>query len=422
MRILHSSDWHLGASLYGFSRYNEQKSFLQWLLKTIEEYTVDTLLISGDIFDSASPSNAAKALYSNFLAASSDGCCSNVIITGGNHDSPSWLDADAKVFHKLGCYVLGQATGDLDDEIIVLRDKNGKPSAVICAVPYLRERDLNSFTFGQSIDEHDRLIAAGIKKHYKDIEGKAKEIVQSFSPRLPIIAMGHLFVRGVSREDGENKITVGTLGEIDSSIFSDAFDYVALGHIHTPQKIGNNEYIRYCGSPLKMNFSEKTSVKQVILLDIDNESGTIQKSLKNIDVPQSCELLSIRGPEDKLKEEIIKVAFEHKGAYLEAVYVGTQMRQDLREILIDTLKEKFGDDIPINLVRIRHEALENKTHSYFSNASEIKELTPTEMFYRILDDNPELGSKDKDLLNTLYQQILNKIEFTEEKTDDHYKE
>ena len=420
MRLLHTSDWHLGASLYGFSRLEEQSFFLKWLYQTIKDNSVDTLLVSGDVFDSASPSNAAKTLYSNFLASVTDTCCRNIVITGGNHDSPSWLDADAKVFRKLGFYVLGQATDNLDDELIVLNDKSGKACAVICAVPYLRERDLHSFEFGQGIEEHEKQIAEGIRRHYSDIAKRAEMVSKQYSPALPVIAMGHLFVRGSIRDDGESRLIVGTLGEIDSSIFPKNFDYVALGHIHTPQKIGGSEFIRYCGSPLKMSFSEKNNSKQVLLLEIEakadhNSSNCVVRS---IEVPQSRELISIRGIEDELRAEVLRIATEHPGSYLEAVYVGQHMRHDLREILLETLREKYEDSVPVNLVRIRHEPLDLSQHSTAAASSaELKEYSTTDMFSMILEKERDFSSEDKDMLGALYEQILYEMESSSENND-----
>ena len=134
MKILHTSDWHLGRSLYGRKRYDEFTAFLDWVAQTIEAEGIDTLLVAGDVFDTTTPSNRAQELYYRFLCRVSTSCCRHVVVIAGNHDSPSFLSAPKELLRVLNVYVVGSMTEIMDDEVIVLH-KDEQPEAIVCAVP-----------------------------------------------------------------------------------------------------------------------------------------------------------------------------------------------------------------------------------------------------------------------------------------------
>ena len=167
MKILHTSDWHLGRSLYGRKRYEEFSAFLDWLAQTIEDEKVDALLVAGDVFDTSTPSNRAQELYYRFLCRVAASCCRHVVVIAGNHDSPSFLNAPKELLRALNVYVVGSMTDDLADEVIPLLDcglqnedsKTGgntseiniQKSVIICAVPYLRDKDLRTVEPGETM-------------------------------------------------------------------------------------------------------------------------------------------------------------------------------------------------------------------------------------------------------------------------------
>ena len=409
MLLLHTSDWHLGASLYGFSRLNEQKLFLDWLLTQIKLYKVEALLVSGDIFDSATPSNAAKALYSDFLSALPENGCRYALLTGGNHDSPSWLNADASLLKIIGASVIGQAPERIEDEVFVLKDNNGEAAAVICAVPYLRERDLHNLTFGQTIEERDRQIAEGISSHYANAARRALALAEDGGRRLPVIAMGHLAVCGAERSDSETTLMIGTLGALDSKIFSPEFDYVALGHIHTPQKVSGSDFLRYCGSPLKMSFSEKNNKKQVLLLNVSAGAEGKRCAVTEIAVPQSRELISISGLEEGLKKQAVKAATENPGALIEVIYTGSERRNDLREILSEELKSQFKGELSVEILRIRHMPDSQTREKKIQTVPDIKNINELEMFELVLKDSTDVPEESREELSRMYTEILKQI-------------
>lgn len=272
LTILHTSDWHLGRRLYGRMRYEEFEAFLSWLQDTISAQQVDVLIVAGDIFDTMTPSNRAQALYYEFLGKVSKSCCQHIVIVAGNHDSPTFLDAPSNVLKFLNVHVVGTACDDLNNEVMVLDNADGTPHCIIAAVPYLRDRDVRSSQAGESMDSKDANVIAGICAHYDNVASIAKakqtELVKTHQRYIPIIATGHLFAAGgtTTDDDGVRDLYVGNLGQISADMFDDCFDYVALGHLHVPQRVGGRESIRYSGSPIAMGFGEAKQQKQVLLV------------------------------------------------------------------------------------------------------------------------------------------------------------
>ena len=283
LTILHTSDWHLGRRLYGRMRYEEFEAFLSWLQETISAHKVDVLIVAGDIFDTMTPSNRAQALYYEFLGKVSKLCCEHIVIVAGNHDSPTFLDAPSKVLKFLNVHVIGTACDDLNDEVLVLDAVDGTPHCIIAAVPYLRDRDVRGSHAGESADSKDANVIKGIRAHYDEVASIAKARQEHLSDahqrHIPIIATGHLFAAGskTTEDDGVRDLYVGSLGQISADMFDDGFDYVALGHLHVPQRVGGCEHIRYSGSPIAMGFGEAKQQKQVLLV----EFGEVEKSLSD---------------------------------------------------------------------------------------------------------------------------------------------
>ena len=170
MRLLHTSDWHLGRTLYSKKdRQEEQAAFLNWLLIAIKANAVDLLIVAGDIFDTNTPSNSSQKMYYDFLLRVRDTGCQNVVIVGGNHDSPGFLNAPKEILAAINVCVIGNASENPADEVIVVKDKEDNPSAIVCAVPFLRERDVSRFTDGESYSDRSKRIAENIRKHYEKV-------------------------------------------------------------------------------------------------------------------------------------------------------------------------------------------------------------------------------------------------------------
>ena len=269
-------------------RYDEFEAFLNWLQDTISAQKVDILIVAGDIFDTMTPSNRAQALYYEFLGRVSRSCCEHIVIVAGNHDSPTFLDAPSNVLKFLNVHVIGTACEDLNDEVLVLDDADGAPHCIIAAVPYLRDRDVRSSAAGESADSKDANVIKGIRAHYDKVASIAKtkqaKLVEASQRHIPIIATGHLFAAGgtTTEDDGVRELYVGSLGKISADMFDEGFDYVALRHLHVPQRVGGRESIRYSGSPIAMGFGEAKQQKQVLLVQF----GTVERSLSESTILQ----------------------------------------------------------------------------------------------------------------------------------------
>ncbi|WP_242927413.1 exonuclease SbcCD subunit D C-terminal domain-containing protein [Pontibacter vulgaris] len=298
MRVLHTSDWHLGQRLVNLERTEEHQHFLDWLLQTIENEQVEVLLMAGDVFDTGAPSNTALKQYYNFLTKVCATCCRHIIFTGGNHDSVSTLNAPKELLECFNIKVIGGATTDPLDELIELRNKQGELELVVCAVPFLRDRDIRLSVPGESYEEREQRLKQGISAHYAAFVPHVQQYKQQ---RIPVVAMGHLFAAGGSASDSEKEIHVGNLGQIGADQFPKEFDYVALGHLHRPQKVNNTNHIRYSGSPIPLSFSEVTDKKVVFILDF--EAGKLT-DLRELEIPVCRKLVRFKGALEKVKQQL----------------------------------------------------------------------------------------------------------------------
>ncbi|WP_018478967.1 exonuclease SbcCD subunit D C-terminal domain-containing protein [Pontibacter roseus] len=298
MRVLHTSDWHLGQRLVNLERTEEHQHFLDWLLQTIEQEQVEVLLMSGDVFDTGAPSNTALRQYYNFLTKVCATCCRHIIITGGNHDSVSTLNAPKELLDCFNIKVIGGASADPLDELIELRDKNGELELVVCAVPFLRDRDVRLSVPGESYEERESRIKQGIAAHYAAF---VPHVAVYKTQGIPVVAMGHLFAAGGSASDSEKEIHVGNLGQIGADQFPKEFDYVALGHLHRPQLVNGARHIRYSGSPIPLSFSEVSDKKVVYVLDF--EAGKLA-DLKELAIPVCRKLVRFKGPLEEVKQKL----------------------------------------------------------------------------------------------------------------------
>ncbi|MFC5456705.1 exonuclease subunit SbcD [Prosthecobacter fluviatilis] len=252
MRILHTADWHLGARLVERDRLPEHAALCDWLIRTLSEEKIDALLLSGDVFDAANPPQDAVGLYFDFLKRLADLRTVKAVITGGNHDSASHLNAPRELLKRFEVHVFGHA----GENVVDLGD------AVVAAVPFLRERDLRQSTTGEAMTEVQAQVRAGIRDHY----AAQLTACRALAGTRPVIAMGHLTALGATTSDSERDIHIGNLGAVGADVFA-GFDYTALGHLHRPQKVGGQENVRYSGSPLALSFSEAGDRKSMVIVD-----------------------------------------------------------------------------------------------------------------------------------------------------------
>lgn len=406
MKVLHTSDWHLGRSLHGRKRYKEFSEFLEWLIDTIEKNDIDVLLVAGDIFDSMTPSNRAQELYYRFLSRVASSCCHHIVVIAGNHDSPSLLNAPKDILCSLNVYVVGAATESLEDEVIVLCKENGQPQMIVCAVPYLRDKDIRITEPGETIDDKNAKLVEGLKNHYLGVcaiaEQKRSELIEKGQGIVPIVAMGHLFTAGGKTIDGDGvrELYVGTLAHVGKELFPSLIDYLALGHLHVPQMVGGEDHIRYSGSPIPMGFGEATQKKKVILIEFSGSKPVIDEVL----VPCFQSLVRIAGSFDDIQTEIERLKEESSNAWLEIEYTGADIIGNLRESLDEAVA---SSEMEIRL--IKNKSVTDRVINSSENNETLDDLDVMDVFERCLDMF-EVPIESRRELTVSYNEIISSLQ------------
>lgn len=388
MKIIHTSDWHIGQTFYEHDRWAEHADFFEWLLLQVMEREADVVLIAGDVFDTANPSAVAQRNFYYFLdRLSALPNAPQVVITSGNHDSGARLQAPQPLLESRGITVCGfvgrTLNGEIDfDELIVpLRNRHTKAIEGVClAVPFLRQGDYPVVADEEGVDRH----AAGIRALYAELIERAR----AQYPQLPIVAMGHLQALGASftEGDGSERKLIGGL----DSFAPDAFDtvagvaYTALGHIHKKQQLSGRPTVRYCGSPLPMSFAEKGYKHGVTLVELTQGAEEIVEELhfegtvKLISLPKGKAL-----PKEKLLALLKSTTELHEGEvtpqspYLELRVMMAEPDLALRAEVDEILAGKS-----IRLCLIRRELPEQSEvvqQQQQLTLEQLREITPTEL-------------------------------------------
>ena len=404
MKILHTSDWHIGSTLYGRKRYDESERFLQWLVETIKNQSIEALLVAGDIFDTSTPSNTAQELYYRFLNEVSRTTCRHVIVTGGNHDSPSFLDAPKALLKAFNVYVVGSAAEREEDEVLVLKDAHNNPEVIVCAVPFLRDRDVRQSNEGESYRDKENRLVEGIISHYQKVYEEACKEQNELGKSLPIIGMGHLFIAGSSiykrsgETNGERDLYVGSLGQVPADRLP-FFDYFALGHLHIPQKVAGYENIRYSGSPMVMNFDEIHQQKSVEIVDIHDQNVDIQ----TVPVPAFRHFEQIKGDWDSIEANLKRLKEESFAGWVDVIYEGEEAIGNLRERVY-----KLVENTSIEVLKIQNAMLFNAVMKQYEKEVELQDLNPADVFDQCLIDHG-IPDEQKIVLKGLFSEVCRQI-------------
>jgi exonuclease SbcD len=296
MRLLHTSDWHLGQTLHNFDRGYEHQRFLDWLLDTIVAEQADALLIAGDIFDNSNPSAASqRQLYQFLQQARARSPQLDIVIVAGNHDSPGRLEAPGPLLEAHGTRVVGHVLRDAEGNIelerlvVPLSGRDGEVKAWCVAIPFLRPGDVpriepDATADGTPVDAY----MSGIALLYQQAYALARSRCANGEA---ILAMGHChMVGGDASPDSERRILIGGTEALPASMFDPGIAYAALGHLHLAQKVGKQEHLRYCGSPLPLSFAEIGYQHQVLRIDLDGDKA---REIVPLHVPRAVGLLRV---------------------------------------------------------------------------------------------------------------------------------
>lgn len=398
LRILHTSDWHLGQHFMGKTRQAEHQAFCAWLLEQVRTHEVDVLLIAGDVFDTGSPPSYAREQYYRLVVDLRDAGCALVVL-GGNHDSPAMLGESRSLLAQLGTQVVPGVGLDPAEQVLVLRDRTGQPGAILCAIPFVRPREVMASQAGQSAQDKQLSLQQAIAEHYRTLYELALGRREALGSALPIIATGHLTTVGASASESVREIYVGSLEAFPTSAFPPA-DYIALGHIHRPQKVGGLEHIRYSGSPIALSFDEASQQKEVLLLDF---GAAALQSTTPLPVPVFQPMASLRGSLKDLADAIADLATQ--GTPERPVWLEVQVSTDDYLSDLQSRINALCEGLPVEVLRIRRER-GNAAASLASEAREtLDELSVEDVFARRLQQET-LDQGDTQRLQALYRQVL----------------
>lgn len=403
MRIIHTSDWHLGQYFFTKTRAQEHQQFLDWLLAQIREQQVDAVIVAGDIFDTGSPPSYARELYNRFVVTIRDTQC-QLIILGGNHDSVATLNESKSLLACLNTTVIANVHTETPQAPIILYQKNHTPGALLCAIPYLRPRDMINSKSGQSGADKQGALKEAIADYYQRQYQAALDLRKQLNVNIPIIATGHLTTIGASVSDSVREIYIGTLEAFNATLFP-PFDYIALGHIHRPQRVNKSGHIRYSGSPIPLSFDESAQQKSVCLIDFEQDKLAEMTLLA---IPEFQLLRTLSGSLQEIATQLEKLATQYNEMdttiWLD-IEVSTQdYLSDIQTRIQELTQSPLFEVIVLRRARKQRQAL-------MQNEKEtLTELTVYDVFERRLAQHQFETEEDKTRLTTLFKQAVEMAE------------
>jgi exonuclease SbcD len=408
MKILHTSDWHLGQNFFTKSRKDEHQGFIDWLLQQVAKEQIDAVIIAGDIFDTGTPPSYAREMYNQFVVDMQKLNCVLVVL-GGNHDSVSTLNESKQILACLNTFVVASTGISIDEQVFTIPDKLGQPAAVLCAVPFIRARDVLQSTAGETGLQKRQALGDAIKQHYQTLYQVALTKKQDSGLDLPIIATGHLTALGVSQSESVRDIYIGTLDGFAADGFPPV-DYIALGHIHKPQIVAKSEHIRYCGSPIPLSFDELGTQKQVMLVEF---TGAQRSNLTPIDIPIFQPMQVIKG--DLSAIEAALKSFKNNDEAEADLACWLCLEVESQDYLSD-LQQRIQDmtqELNVEVLQLRRSRNQRRQLLSQMQSETLAELSPHDVFEKRLamesfETNLETGT-ETDEAQTTEQSTLKQV-------------
>lgn len=310
MKILHTSDWHLGQIFYGYDRREEQEAFLEALAEVVGRERPDAMIVSGDVFHNSTPSAQAKKMYVDGMIRIHEACQEmTMVVTAGNHDSPSRLEAEDGLWRHVNVRVIGSfarredRTADFSGHVVdVVRD--GRVIGHVAAAPYASPRSFPEVTARVEAAVDEKTNRTGNENSYRtEDEGQTEDhtedrmalwfrglsdYVKSLGDGLPSVLSAHLAVAGSDAEGHDD--LVGGMDYVGAELLGDAYSYVALGHIHKPQTFAGGR-MRYSGSPIAVNFDE-SYMHSVTVVELDAGAKPL---VRTVQMPDPVPLVTLPG-------------------------------------------------------------------------------------------------------------------------------
>jgi exonuclease SbcD len=273
-----------------------------------------------------------------------------------------------------------------------------EPRLIVCAIPYLRDRDIRTAEAGESMEDKERKIIEGIRTHYRRVYEAAKEKRSALKKPVPIVAMGHLYTAGGQTVDGDGvrELYIGSLLKVGTDVFPEYIDYLALGHLHIPQTVSGSDFIRYSGSPLPIGFGEASQEKSVVLVEFSDDLP----SVTNMPVPRFQEFKTLRGHWQAIARDIDELKSRGSKAWLEIVYEGDEIAGDLRTRLDEAI-EGSG----LEILRVKNNRVLERAMSGMDTDETLDDLDATDVFHRCLESH-EIPEDQRPALLNSYREII----------------
>lgn len=342
IRILHTADWHLGQTFFGYDRTEEHGVFLNWLAEEIRQKEIDALIIAGDVFDVSNPSAASQSMYYQFIyRVTAENPYLQIVIVAGNHDSAARLEAPLPLLQAMRTEVRGVVRklegGEIDyDHLTVeLKNRKGEVELLCMAVPFLRQGDY------PAVQTEGNPYAEGVRELYAQL---LQRLWKRRTENQAILAIGHLQATGseIAEKDYSERTVIGGLECVSPEAFSEQIAYTALGHIHKAQRVSGRENVRYAGSPIPMSFAEKHYHHGVVMVTFD---GGCAVDIERLECPKLIPLLSVPNGEPVSPEAILEALkelpeTEAVAPYLEVKVLLEEPEPMLRQEIEDALADK----------------------------------------------------------------------------------
>ena len=413
MKVLHTSDWHLGQHFYEHSRSQEHQQFFNWLIDTLANENVDLLLVSGDIYHTATPAASAENQLYQFVKDVKKRCPNlHIVIIAGNHDSANRIMTAQPLLAQFDTHVVGRFDVNNPDEVVI-RLNTDFINAHIVAMPFLRASDVSLLS--QSENGHD--YAQGIAKAYQ----LSTECALQDKPAItPLIVMGHLHAKGGDiSSDSERNLVIGGEDAVTAQVFSTNADYVALGHLHKAQKVAKSDFIRYSGTPMPMSFSERHYKHQVCIVEFQtSEKGTIETTVNPLYIPRTNDVILLPEgdcvPLAQLCEQItvLDLSNHTHAPYLRVKLSAGDTDTTFREQIENALENKNVHFCGIERVRQT-----NKDHNtpVFEDLTQVEMLNPHTLLEQAFAANKDLaGEEVSDELKSLLTNVIAELEEQEQ--------
>ena len=409
MKVLHTSDWHLGQQFYEHDRRVEHQAFFTWLLATLVEQQIDLLLVAGDIYHTATPSASAENQLYQFIKDAKKHCPHmHVVIIAGNHDSANRILAAQPLLAQFDTHVVGRFDVSAPGDIIIEINTNNK-RAVIAAMPFLRSSDVSSL----SQTKNGPSYAQGVANAYELALEHAYKINEQNSP---LIVMGHLHAKGGDiSSDSERNLVIGGEESISANVFGNKANYVALGHLHKAQQVAKNEAIRYSGTPIPMSFSERNYTHQVNVIEFKSDKKkSISTTVNPLYIPRSADVIILpKGecvPLNDLCEQIKALdTSQHTIApYLRVKLKSSDTDTTFREQIEQALEGKHVKFCGIE--RVREQTTHTDNDTVFEDLSEVEMLNPLNLLEQAFANDKDMaGQSVPDELKVLLNDVISEL-------------